>query len=112
MVSAQLSTRLAHFPQNLDRAMYTNTLPNTNTRLNVGRFEPHQAFSNRLAMPLANGTRTKGLLELSGEQDVQSLQVEGQAQQTPFTRYRRQAAQRELSKAQYLPDDANHRLNG
>jgi hypothetical protein len=29
-----LSTRSAHFPQNLDRAMYTNTPPNTNTSYN------------------------------------------------------------------------------
>ena len=105
MVSAQLGTEFDHFLQNLNRAMYTSTLPNTNTRLNAGHFGPNQAFFNQFAVPRANGTRAKRLLDLSGEQGVQSLQVESQTYQTPLSCCCRQPAQRKLTKAHNLLDD-------
>ena len=55
------------------------------------------------------GTLKKPLLH---EQDVHTLEVKSQADQTPFACRCGQAAQRELAKAQDLFDDPDHRLDG
>ncbi len=49
---------------------------------------------------------------LAGHQNVQSLEIEGQANQTPFPGRRTQAAQRELPKAQDFFDETNNRFHG
>src|SRR6266508_3643807 len=48
---------------------------------------------------------------LALEQSMQPLQIERQTDQTPLARAGQLAAQRELAKAHYLFDDANHGLD-
>ena len=60
---------------------------------------------------ISGSRREERQRELMAQQNMQSFQVERQADQTPFPRSGDQTPQRELAEAQHLFDNANHGLD-
>ena len=78
-----------------------------------GFFSPAEGFLRRSAV--FSGSRRVELalpLDARRHENMQPLQVEGETNQAPLPRRRREPAQRELSKTQDFLDDPDHRLHG